>query len=227
MSLPRSVWTSLTKGWHQETILSAFLLFLVIRALVLPAVITVSVPGRILADIFFSLILITGVATLARRRWVFYAMVAVCVTTFLVYWLSWFVQPAATNLVREWASLFTLVAFAVVVLTRVLSTGEVTRARIEGAVAAYLLLGLSWASAYQLVEMYNPQAFQGFLGDTVSGLGFSYFSFVTLTSTGYGDITPVHPLARSLSVTEALTGQLYIAILLARLVSMQIQSRQR
>ena len=53
---------------------------------------------------------------------------------------------------------------------------------------------------------------------------FVYFSFVTLTTVGYGDVTPVHPLARSLAVAEALTGQLYPAILLARLVSLATDS---
>jgi voltage-gated potassium channel Kch len=57
--------------------------------------------------------------------------------------------------------------------------------------------------------------------------GLAYYSFVTLTTVGYGDITPVHPVARSLAIAEALVGQLYPAILIARLVAMEIESRRR
>jgi hypothetical protein len=87
-------------------------------------------------------------------------------------------------------------------------------------VAAYLLLGLGWALAYELVALLDAGAFSG------TGLAgsprypFVYFSFVTLTTLGYGDVTPVHPVARSLAIAEGLTGQLYPAILLARLVSL-------
>jgi voltage-gated potassium channel Kch len=92
--------------------------------------------------------------------------------------------------------------------------------RIQGAVAAYLLLGLSWALAYELVALRVGQAFSGAGLGAAERTSFIYFSFVTLTTVGYGDITPVHPVARSLAVAEALTGQLYPAILLARLVSL-------
>jgi len=217
----------MTGLWEREGILSAFLVLLVVKAFVLPAVVTVGLPGRILADVFFSLVLITGVLSVSRLRWAFYSMLGVTVLTLLVHWLSWFLKPEATAVAREWASLATLGTFTAVILSKVLSAGSISRARIEGAVAAYLLLGLSWASAYQLVYLYYPAAFQGTLVETAPGLAFGYFSFVTLTTVGYGDITPVLPLARSLAITEALTGQLDIAILLARLVSLQLHGRQQ
>ena len=90
----------------------------------------------------------------------------------------------------------------------------------------YLLVGLIFAYAFQVIYLFagtpsynnmNAYDFKGFL----------YFSFVTLTTVGYGDITPVHPLARSLANFEALIGQLYPAILIARLVSMEFESSIR
>lgn len=220
------LWSRLTEWWAREGILSVFLVSLVIVALVLPAVITVGWPGRLIADLFFTLVLLTGVLSVPMRPWVHRTLIAVMVTTLSIRWVGWLFQVETTAVLREWATLATLVCFAVVVLSKVLSAGSVTRQRIEGAVAAYLLLGLSWASAYKLLSLYSPEAFQGSLVSSAPGLTFTYFSFVTLTTVGYGDITPVLPLARSLAVTEALTGQLYLAILLARLVSLELHERR-
>jgi Ion channel. len=93
--------------------------------------------------------------------------------------------------------------------------------RVQGAVAVYLLFGLIWAFAYDFVILHAPQAFHadeltvqhGPLTPTLI-----YFSFTTLTTVGYGDITPIHPIARSLAMLEAFVGQLFPAILIARLV---------
>jgi voltage-gated potassium channel Kch len=89
----------------------------------------------------------------------------------------------------------------------------------------YLLLGLTWAVAYELVALRQPGAFAGTSTEVDASQRWLYYSFVTLTTVGYGDVTPVHPIARSLAVLKALTGQLYPAILLAHLVSLEVQSR--
>jgi hypothetical protein len=131
-----------------------------------------------------------------------------------------------------WDDALTILALsilAVLVLILVFREGPVTSHRIQGAIAVYLLLGLVWMSAYKLLYQTIPGAFR-FPEGELSALRFKhglvYFSFVTLTTVGYGDITPVHPLARSLAMAEALVGQLYPAILIARLVSMELASRQ-
>ena len=120
---------------------------------------------------------------------------------------------------------------AVVVLTQVFREGTITFNRIQGAIAAYLLLGLFWAFVYELVSLQWPAAFASASPVGVSpnedlSSRFIYFSLVTLTTMGYGDITPVHPIARSLATMEALLGQLFPAVLLARLVSMELYHRQ-
>jgi hypothetical protein len=96
-------------------------------------------------------------------------------------------------------------------------------------VAGYLLIGLIFASLYEVVARLAPDAFAGNVvlrPGQVQGGDFVFFSFVTLTSTGYGDVVPVHPVARSLAMLEAMTGQLYPAIILARLVSLEIAGRR-
>jgi hypothetical protein len=108
--------------------------------------------------------------------------------------------------------------------TRVFGAGTVTRNRIGGAVALYMLVGLVWADAYQLVSMVVPDSFAGISAHdgSIDRFTWVYFSFVTLTTVGYGDIMPLSRAARSLANLEALIGQLYPAIVLARLVSLRV-----
>jgi hypothetical protein len=119
-----------------------------------------------------------------------------------------------------------------VLIGRVFQDGAVTRARVQGAVAAYLLIGLVWANFYRLCYLLLPGSFQ--IAAPAPGQPFqpidsqlTYFSYVTLTTLGYGDIVPIHPTPRMLAILEALVGQLFPATLLARLVSLQISERKR
>ena len=103
---------------------------------------------------------------------------------------------------------------------RALAPGRITGARIVAAICAYLLLGLLWAEAYQaLGAVYGPVL--NTAGETTYN-EYVYFSFVTLTTLGYGDILPVHEGARALAYLEAVTGVLYLATLVARLVALHI-----
>ncbi len=104
----------------------------------------------------------------------------------------------------------------------VFEPGRITYHRIVGAILLYLTIGLLFVALYTLVGANSPNAFSGLtVGMRVSlPSDLVYFSFVTLTTSGYGDIVPIDPFARSLSNVEAIVGQLYPATLLARLVSL-------
>ena len=112
----------------------------------------------------------------------------------------------------------------VVVIRAVFGRGRITYHRIAGAVLLYLLIGLAFMMLFSFVGLSADNAFSGltFEYDAAIASRLLYFSFVTLTSTGYGDIVPIHPLARSLCSMEAIIGQLYPAILLARLVTLEL-----
>jgi hypothetical protein len=104
--------------------------------------------------------------------------------------------------------------------------GEITFQRIQGSIVVYLLMGLVFAYTFQAIYFFaGASSFNNISGSDLKT--FLYFSFTTLTTVGYGDITPVHSLARSLANFEALVGQLYPAILIARLVSMEFESSTR
>jgi hypothetical protein len=212
-------WRTLRRFWDSDRGLSAFLGILVLFLFVLPPLVVWVGRGRgLIIGLGFTVLLLAGVAALPTRSAVRTALLVLVVGATAVRWGPFAAQITAA------AGLVCIAAMSFVVLVQTFRAGPVNVHRIQGAVAGYLMLGLSWALAYELVALLAPGAFSG------GGLGaaerpsFIYFSFVTLTTVGYGDIAPVHPVARSLAVAEALTGQLYPAILLARLVSLATAS---
>ncbi len=108
----------------------------------------------------------------------------------------------------------------------VFSDGEVTHHRVQGAVVVYLNLALVYTSLYAGLSHLHPGAFSHVSADPRPQFDqLLYFSLATLTTTGYGDIVPLHAIARSLSNLEAVMGQLFLATLLARLVNLQLAQR--
>lgn len=156
-----------------------------------------------------------------------------------------------TESVRAWelanlVSMILLDYVVVLTLRYLFRVDDVTFDTIAAAICVYLLMGVLWASAYSLTSQINPDAFSQdsvlvrqhggtttdtsarppirFAGlDTGTGL---YFSFVTLTTLGYGDITPQSTPARMLTAAEAIVGQIYLAVLVARLVGLHISQRK-
>lgn len=103
---------------------------------------------------------------------------------------------------------------------------RVTHDVIFAAVCAYLLLGFVWAYVYEFLAMGMPDSFHGPVA-TLNRDDFTYFSFVTLATLGYGDIVPMSRPARALAVIEAVSGQLYLAILISRLVGAHVGQLQK
>ena len=109
-------------------------------------------------------------------------------------------------------------------LRYVLDRRPITTDKVFGAVAAYILIALSFASLFGLLQVFEPHAFHATHGHGPEGrLNWSdlmYFSFTVLTSTGFGEITPATPFARALIVIEQVLGVMYVAFLVARLANM-------
>ena len=91
--------------------------------------------------------------------------------------------------------------------------------KLYGAAAAYLMLGIMWAYFFGIVQHYYPGAF-GHADAPLTPFDLLYFSFAVLTTAGFGDIVPVLPVARGLTMLEQIAGVLYVAILIARLSGM-------
>jgi hypothetical protein len=107
--------------------------------------------------------------------------------------------------------------------------GRVTYHRVIGAVLLYLTVAVIFAALFTFVGSLVPQAFSGMKVEDSPALASQviYFSLATMTTTGYGDVSPVHPIVRSLCNLEAIFGQLYPATLLARLVTLQLEHRDK
>jgi hypothetical protein len=120
------------------------------------------------------------------------------------------------------------IALTAVVARTVFASGRVTHHRITGAILVYLSIAVIFTALFTIIGLFVPNAFSGLSFEDNPALASKviYFSFVTLTSTGYGDVFPVHPVARSFCNLETIIGQLYPATLLARLVSLEIEGRR-
>jgi Ion channel len=150
--------------------------------------------------------------------------------------VSVILSPVGTSLHAEYPSVLTewlsaggrLVAIgtlSIVVAKAVFGPGRVTWHRVQGAVVLYMNFALFFFILYQFINVLIPDAFRGLPQNATeheSGAALLYFSFATLTTAGFGDITPVHAIARSLANLEAVLGQLFPATLLARIVTLEI-----
>lgn len=176
----------------------------------------------------FSLFDIISVWSLYRDRWFFHLGLVLALLNIVIAVSAIFFH----SLILELCVSVSVILFAVmscfIAGRYVFSLRDTNANSLIGAICVYLLLGLIWALIYQVFLILSPQgAFQGLVFDNKSSLfdNILYFSFVTLTSTGYGDITPLNPLIRTAAYFEMITGQFYIAILVSGLVARFMAAR--
>ncbi len=182
------------------------------------------------------LVVVLIVVMLSHRRGAIVVIVLGLSATFASLWLQGELPPVAESLLSRGGSILTFSALSWVVAHAVYAPGRITFRRLQGAFVLYLNLATIFAAAYHLIWDLSPGAFTYFgapvnvsapgLGPTGIALAL-YFSFSTLTTTGFGDIVPVNPFARSLANLEAVLGQLYLATTLARLVTLELADRRR
>jgi len=205
-----------------------FLVSLVVLFLLYPVMLELGYAR--LFRLAFMVVLATAVYSLGRtKRALAVALILgipALATQSLAYW-----APGQATLVAATVATMLFLGFVVVVmLATVLGAGEVTADRIAGAISVFLLLGLLWTTAYSLVALADPESFRGLgLGEGLAQgqeYGFIYYSFVTMTTLGYGDITPNTIFAGTLAYAQAIVGQLYVALTIARIVGIQV-SQQR
>ena len=215
--------------WSEETGLTVLLIVLCFEMFLLFPLLQSGILFGLVNGLIFSLLLLTGLLTITHHRVLRGASILFVVLVIAVDWL----REAGIPGFLLWDAVFSALGLAgltLVVLWAVLKRGRITVHRIHGAIAAYLLLAVFFAYVYGLIEYIYPGSLRFPEGwGAVKGelhQGFLYFSVVTLTTLGYGDITPIHPWARAAVMLEAIMGPLYLAILVARLVSLQIESKK-
>lgn len=180
----------------------------------------------LITSLVFSMLMISGVMSMSRKAALRFSAGLVAFMAITLRWLRLVIPTPIIEIVGSIAVLAFMILLIFVTLSKVYSKGRVTAHRVKGAIAVYLLIGLTFAVLYGLLALTIPDAFN--LPQDVQNLPsvrqeiLTYFSFVTLTTLGYGDITATHEISRMLVVMEGLFGQLYPATLLARLVSLSL-----
>jgi hypothetical protein len=178
-------------------------------------------------ELVFAIILIVGVFVMSGSRTAVVAMLGALLmaTVGAIFRLK---APSALDInLFAGAWLITGITLGCVVARAVFAPGRVTTHHIMGAILLYLTTAITFVALFTFVGSLLPKAFSGLSVEDSPALASNliYFSFATLTTTGYGDIFPVHPIARSLCNLESIFGQLYPATLLARLVTLEIAHR--
>ena len=212
----------------QQTNFYFLLIALLIMLCGIPLVDDLQVASAPLARAFiFTALLIVGVWSLKGGGRFFTAGMALVIAGVILNVLAY--RSAAPIL--QFSSILLLIGFLIVAIVytirQVARDNAINASRIVGAICVYLLLGVIWALAYTLVNMTAPGSFAGFspLQDPGWDSEWLYFSFVTMTTLGYGDILPLSAIARGLAYMQAIVGQFYIAVLVAGLVSAYVANR--
>jgi len=180
-----------------------------------------------LFSVFFTAVLVSGVYAVSednRRKFAISLILSIPAVALL--WLDQFVvNKIIDELFFIFMSLFCFFTFFCII-SHIMRSKRVTLDLLAGAVCGYLLLGISWGMLYSFLKLVIPGSFV--FSETIRASSikdwpiFIYYSFTTLTTLGYGDITPVDPRTQSFAFLEAVTGVLYIAILIARLIGMYL-----
>lgn len=177
------------------------------------------VTARVLLSLFFAGILVSGIYAVSESRGTLTVALLLGVPSLLSSLVIEFSDSVAVMTARQGLLALFFAFIAWVILSYVFTPGKVKADKIYGALCVYLLAGLIWASFYSILHLLQPEAFPGRAHQHPR---YVYFSFVTLTTLGYGDFTPQTALAQSLATLEAVTGQIYLAVLVARLVGLHI-----
>jgi len=220
----------MSEFWSGDLGLTLVSLSLVILVFVIFPLLQAGLTGRFFFDLVMVTLMVSGALVVSQRRITTVITIALVVIGACVLWVS---RLYPSPFLRELSSVFStviLLLYVRIVLLVMFRQGPVTWSRIQGGICAYLLLGMAWASAFDLVEQLHPGSFH-FVSEPTNvdqlTAKLVYFSFATLTTVGFGDVLPIHPFARSLAIAEAIVGQLFPAILIGTLVAMAMQARPK
>jgi len=204
------------------------LLILILFMLVLTPFLDKFVQTKILMDGFLTAIFIFIIYTIRLKRLqVIIALILVLPLIFTT-WSGYFVEIKTISLLTRIFGVLFFAYAAINIIRVVIKSEEVNRETIFAAIVAYLLMALMWAFLYMILERVSPGSFsfpeKGSWGETMR---FEYLSFVTITTLGYGDITPTTDQASALVLTEAFVGQIYLVVLVAWLVGMFVSRKSK
>jgi voltage-gated potassium channel len=218
------------KNYIEQLLEARFLVLLILLLflLVLTPFLNKFIETRILMDVFLTAIFIFIIYSIRLKRSQAIIALFLVLPLIITSWSEYFVEIRTVSLLtRIFGALF--FAYATINILRIIAKSEeVDRETIFAAIVAYLLMALMWAFLYMTLERVSPGSFsfpdKGSWGEMMR---YEYLSFVTITTLGYGDITPVTDQASSLVLIEAFIGQIYLVVLVAWLVGMHVSRRSK
>ncbi len=194
-------------------------------------------PAKPVVRIFSTAVLIFSVYSFLKKKHVLIIISLLAAPAFISNWVSYSFQTSTTLLIKDALNAVFFAYISVSILVEIFRKKTITVDLIYGSICVYLMIGLAWAYVYSALENIFPGSFRFPLSDAqqASSLDtspvppsiFIYYSYVTLATLGYGDITPVTPPAQSLAALESITGQFYLAVLVARLVGIYLFIKTR
>ncbi len=220
------MWRKAVSFWDREDSLKIFLILLVFFLFVILPTSQLTDELEVLLDCCFGFVLIGGViATSGKKKFALLAglfvLLAICTTIAKIIYGT----GSAAMLLSEICDIPAVGFFLYILSQQTLKDGPITIDRLRGAVATYLLIGMLAGKIYIVIALAVPGSFVG-LDDGNPTFDLLYFSFTTLTTVGYGDISPKYEIARSVANVEALIGQLFPAIFIARLVTLEVETKR-
>ncbi len=204
------------------------LLCLILGLLVIVPILNRFVTARIFLDIFLTAVVISMLYAISHKKVYVIAGLSLAVVMLASLWLQYFYPNKSIAAIGMLAGVLFIAVIIANILGFILKSDEVNREIIYAAILLYLMAALLWAFVYMFLELVDPASFNIDLSQPGGHLlVFQYYSFVTITTLGYGDITPVTEVAKAFSVLEAVVGQLYLVVAVAWLVGMHVSRKSR
>ncbi|MGH9745756.1 MAG: potassium channel family protein [Candidatus Acidiferrales bacterium] len=216
--------------WTSDKGMTLFLGILIVVIFVVFPLAGMGILERFLVDIGFSALLISGALANRQNRVLTGIVIVLTIGVVTLHWITLYLSGKPHPLLDASFVMGLFACFVLIMLMEVFRPGAITLHRVQGAVAGYLSFGITWGYAYYIAGLLSPGALRFNSPPTPNEIPvarYIYFSFMTLTTVGYGDVFPVHPIARTLAVSEALIGQLYPAVLIAGVLGLALQTRIR
>jgi hypothetical protein len=215
----------MSEFWSAHLGLTLITISLVILVFVITPFREAGLPWRIFFDLATLSLMIFGAMVLHQSQLAKALLIGVVLVTAIVLVAGRVHPTLPLHLLGSVFVTITLLLYIRIVLLVMFRKGPVTWSRIQGGACVYLLIGMAWASAFQFIEQLHPGSF--YFTSTPLDIDqlsakLTYFSFATLTTVG-STIAPLNPLARSLTIAEAVVGQLFPATLIGALVAMAMQ----
>jgi len=205
-----------------------YLLASILAVVVIDGMIPTSLARSVSLELSVFAVALSGVYAVSRQPRVFHAALWVVIPVVGIQILTSIVDTTIVAGVRYFSLAVLLGLFAVSIIRDVFRSDRVTHDTVLGSICGYLLFGLCFTMLFSIVVLIDPEAFK--VGQAIDPYSYrvtrpdplTYLSFVTMSTLGYGDIAPVSMQARTLCWIEAVFGQIYLVVLVGRLVSLQI-----